>query len=753
MSGHSLHSKHLPLLCAISTVSGIAAHAADAPSNSTLTLEEVTVTAEKTARSLLDTAPSIAVFDDRAIESRPGLNSLNDMLGRISNVVDSGTTNLMPAVRGIDGTGPAQGRDAFLGGTRARLAYQMDGRPLSYNESVFGDSALWDVQQAEFLRGPQSSLQGRNSVGGLVAIKTKDPTYDWQFGGRLLGGNHDARTASFYVSGPLADNQLAFRLAVDRQTSKSWLPMAAYDRLWYDNPPAPDSQLGNYFHDPALDLNSEPRDLINDAAEFRSTTVRLKLLFEPEAVPGLSNLLTVNHSYYSAPQGEWAYRAADAIPGFAVPAGRFDTANGFIEAYPTFNARFNPQVNSATLLTTWELNDALTFESTVAYADMKTRRLSKQGDGNIEINANEIMVEPRLRFAALDGRLTGLAGVYYFHNAQDEYIDFGFAAGPYDDKTTTKAAFAEVVYGLTDSLDLTLGARYENEQRRRLGQAFFTVDFEAEYSVFMPKAVLSWSIDKNTTLGVAVNRGYNGGGAAFTFDPPFVNYAYREEYVWNYEAFFRANLFDNRVRFTANAFFTDYSNFQLPYDLNPGPEFSIVIVNAEEVQTRGIELGLTALLRPGLEAFIDAGLLHTEITKYPGGQVLEGLVLPPSEFAGNELARSPDFSAKAGITYRHPGGFEMSLDASYSGGYHSSVLNREDERVGSFWLANAQLGYRFKNVRLFGYVTNLLDSHKPVLLERASYDFDFDGTTDLANIQTYSVLRPRTFMAGIEVNF
>lgn len=750
MPGEDSQPSRLPLIGLFSMLVNIPAHAQDVRD---AVLEEVTVTAEKTARSLQHTATSVAVFDDSAIASRPGLDSLNDMLARISNVVDSGTTNLMPAVRGIDGTGPAQGRDSFLGGTRSRLAYQLDGRPLSYNESVFGDGALWDVQQAEFLRGPQSSLQGRNSVGGLVAIKTKDPTFDWQFGGRLLAGNYDARTASMYLSGPLVSDQLAVRIAVDRQTHESWLPMAKYDRLYFDNPAAPAAQAGNYFYDPALDLNSEPRDIIDDANEFRSTTARLKLLYKPAGLEGFTSLLTINHSYYSAPQGEWAYRVADAAPAFSIPPGRFETSDGFIEAYPTYNARFNPQVTSATLLTTWELNSAVTFESTLAYADMKTRRLSKQGDGNIIIDAEEIMIEPRLRFTALEGRLSAITGVYYFDNTQDEYIDFGFAAGPYDDDTTTKAVFAELAYELRDNVDLTLGARYENEQRRRIGQAFFTVDFDAEYSVFMPKAVLSWDIEPGTTLGVAVNRGYNGGGAAFTFDPPFVSYAYDEEYVWNYEAFFRTSLLEDRLRLTANAFFTDYSDFQMPYDLNPGPEFAIVIVNGDEVQTSGIELGLTALVHPHVQVFADLGYLHTEVTKYPGGQVLEGNVLPPSEFEGNELARSPKFSANAGLAYQHPAGFDFSLDASYSTKYYSSIVNRADERVDAFWVANAQIGYRLKNVRLYGYVTNLFDSDDPVLLERASYDLDFDGTTDVPNIQTYSVLQPRTFMAGVEFHF
>src|SRR3546814_10882597 len=95
------------------------------------------------------------------------------------------TTLFRSAVRGLDGTGPASGANAFFAGTRPRLNFQLDGRTLTYNEAIYLDGLLWDVQQMEVYRGPQSTLQGRNAIGGVVAIKTADPTFDWQ--GKVRG--------------------------------------------------------------------------------------------------------------------------------------------------------------------------------------------------------------------------------------------------------------------------------------------------------------------------------------------------------------------------------------------------------------------------------------------------------------------------------------------------------------------------------------------------------------------------------------
>jgi len=95
------------------------------------------------------------------------------------NISLVGTGNQAPTIRGVDGTGAAKGADAFYAGSRPRLNVQIDGRPASYNEITFGDSALWDVDHVEILRGAQSTLQGRNAIAGTLITKTKDPTFDF----------------------------------------------------------------------------------------------------------------------------------------------------------------------------------------------------------------------------------------------------------------------------------------------------------------------------------------------------------------------------------------------------------------------------------------------------------------------------------------------------------------------------------------------------------------------------------------------
>ena len=114
------------------------------------TLPAVIVTGEKTSRSLDRTAPSVKVFSARDLDSNPGLTSSRELLENTANVTASGTQNLAPAIRGIDDTGPSQGSDAFLAGTRSRLDVQVDGRAASFNEITFGDLGLWMSSRSRY---------------------------------------------------------------------------------------------------------------------------------------------------------------------------------------------------------------------------------------------------------------------------------------------------------------------------------------------------------------------------------------------------------------------------------------------------------------------------------------------------------------------------------------------------------------------------------------------------------------------------
>lgn len=660
-------------------------------------LPTVYVISEKSGRSIMNTATSAVVLDSDELEKSAGLNSAKDVLATIPNIVYVGTGNIAPAIRGIDSTGSAQGGDAFIAGTRARLNMQLDGRPMSYNEIVFGDSALWDTQQIEVLRGAQSTLQGRNALAGTIAIRTNDPTFTPEGAFRVAGGNYDRRRVSGLLSGPLSES-VAYRLSADWSSAQSWV------EGW-----------------PSYAEVQDPRKL-------ESLNLRGKLLFEPSSIAGLRTLVTINHADYRGPQTESVDRPFD---------DRRST-------YP-FEPVFEPKTSSAIVDTQYRISSTLRFEGLLSGSDVEVWRKTAPQYGIAHIDAREYVFEPRLRYTG-EGRQTGVVGLYLFKATQDEFIDI-YNNLDFDDDIRTAALFGEGTQPLGESLDLIVGARYEQEKHKRDGGRDAVADFPYEvkidldetYRAFLPKLGLAWHVNAASTVGVQVSRGYNGGGAGVAVESPdddqnaitrVTNYQYDPEYVWTYELWLRQTFADKRGRLTANLFYSDYRDMQLSYDLTPSDpsDYAFVVENADKVKTWGAEAGLSWLLAPGLEVFLNAGALKAEITRYPG-----------SGYQGNELPNAPSFTASTGARWTR-GRWDASFNARYSESYYSDIANQVRGKVDPYWVANAEAGVKLGPTRLYTEVTNLFDADDALSI--------FPGGT--AANDSANLLAPRQFWVGIE---
>lgn len=669
------------------------------PSDDTAALPVITVNAEKAGRSLMNTGTSTVVFDQHDLESRAGMTTTRDVIANVPNVVLVGTGNTAPTVRGVDGTGASQGADAFFAGSRPRLNVQIDGRPASYNEIVFGDTTMWDVKQVEVLLGPQSTLQGRNAIAGTIATKTNDPTFYNESAFQLSGGNYDSRRASAMVSGPIIDHTLAYRFAADYLTKTSF--------------------VNGWSGFPSVD---DPRD-------FRSLNLRGKLLYQSQSAKDFKALLTLNHTDYLGPQTE------DVNRPFS------DHHSDFV-----FEPVFEPKTTSAILDTHYAFNSKFSFDGLLSGTDLNVKRKSPAAAGIVNIDGREYVFEPKIRYKG-DGRASAVAGIYLFRSHQDESIDFP-SSEVFDDRVTTEALFGEGTLPVTDVLDVIAGIRFEREQHERNGHNVNSsdplavrIDVDNTDTVALPKIGLAWHVKPQTTLGIQVSRGYNGGGGGFVVVPDpadptksqITNYEYASEHVWTYELYGRQELANGRVRLTGNLFYSDYRDMQLSYDLTPADptDFSFIVKNADKVTTYGSEVGATWLVESGLEVYANIGLLKAEITDYPN-----------SGFQGNDLPRSPVFTSAAGVTWKKHG-WDASLSTRYSAAYYSDIENNPRGRVEPYWVANSQLGYTISNVRIYGAVNNLFDSDKPVAV--------FSGATEADD--TAEILPPRTAWAGVQVAF
>ncbi|MFC3051816.1 TonB-dependent receptor [Kordiimonas pumila] len=646
--------------------------------------EEIVITAEKQGRSIKDTATSVSFFNEDDLKERAGIAALSDLVMRLPNANSFGKSGLVPTVRGVDGTGPAIGANAFFAGTRNRLNVQVDGRALSYNEVAYGDAQMWDVQQVEVLRGPQSTLQGRNAVGGTIAITTKNPTYEFEGAIRGQAGTQDLYQGSIALSGPIVADQVAVRFSADHREYDAGAELVPVPGLGIDSP-----------------------------EHYTATTLRGKILIEPENLEGFRTLATITSVSFEGPQVERVGRPfSDRVSALATgdPVHKTEALSGILDM-------------------SYDINETVTLQNILSYTDFKMIRYASSAPARVD--GTEFVLEPRLAFASADAGISGIVGLYYFEAEQDEEILFGVPS-TFSDETTTKAAFAEFNYDISDSFTLTLGARYEEEHRVRenTNAGLFTINLDDKSSVFLPKFGIAYNVSDATTIGAIVSKGYNGGGAGFTFEPPFTNFEFDPEFVWNYEVYARSSLADG-VLLTANVFYSDYSGMQIPFDQNPDPALnSQIILNADEVITYGAELGLRWTVNENFEFYGEVGLLESDVDS------------PGSLIDGNELTRSASITGNAGVIFTS-GGFRAAVDASYSGSYYTDELNDPRGYIDPFWLANAQLSYAWDNVRVYASVSNLFDSDHPVGI--------LPGNT--ASLDHAFLVPKRRLIAGVTLNF
>lgn len=631
-------------------------NAAETKSNETYQdAETLLVTGEKIKRSIFDTGSSVEVFDSNRIASMPNATQVPDLLRMTPNVVDVGIGNDLPTVRGVDGSGPTTGAGAFLSGTRPRLNLSLDGRSLTYNEQAYGPQSLWDLDRVEVFRGPQSYIQGRNAIAGAIVMASKDPTFEWESAFKGGAGNQHSSQLAAMASGPLVEDQLAFRVSVDRQRRRSDADLPAY----------------------------EP---VGDPREVEATTARAKLLFNPAGLRDLTTKLTFNHFGSSAPQNE------SLNPQPHPASARHDIRR------PVFKSN----VNSGIWDLAWEASDGLALENRVIYTDFNINRATAYKLPYADIGGKEVHVEPVVRFGGADSRLHGLAGLRYFHAKQDEFVNI-FGGATFKDKTDTNSAFAELTYALTPQVDVTAASRLEREHRKRNGGSqAVRIDFDETYTVFLPKLDVAWKPTDTQTYGAKIARGYNAGGAGITLSSPIVSYTYGSEYVWNYELYTRHHLKDANVVLTSNVFYNDYKDMQLPYYLG---ENSSVIRNADKVETYGAEIGATWQPRWDFELFGNVGLLKTKIKKFSGSGV-----------EGHELGRAPAYTANMGAKYQFLKGWEVSTNVAFSDSYYSAYDNDSRGRIGSYWSANAQLAYTFAYGRATLFAQNLFDSERRIMV-------------------------------------
>jgi len=742
-------------------------------------IEQVIVYGEKQERSLQDTAASVAVMTAEDLERLPVFD-LQDVFSRTANVSsrnpgDPRTDFTIRGVRSDGTTGEGNGYTASI---------IVDGATLGAESLNFGGLGVWDLAQVEIFRGPQGTLQGRNTLMGAIVAKTQDPTFEADGRAQVQIGNNNTRRTSIAYGNAIIDDTLAFRISADK-----------------------------YQTDGAIDNITRGTD---DHAKRDRQEVRAKLLWKP--TDDLDVKLTVSRMDNDV-------GASNAV--------RYDDPFSY-EAVSNIQDDNHTTGDMAIVDIRWDLNDKLTLTSISAYTDDNYDRFDDYeggaAEGNfIDQNYAGTGWSQEFRFNYVDENFSAVGGLfmaetkrttdYYLESVFPTYVFRGSAVagylahpayGPvllglasgdaniaaflagnlYDDnmpatvavdnltenfnETKNYAIFGEATWTL-DAWSFTAGLRYDRESLDNtaltrtgatpIGSIDNTVEIipgtgvtqailvdatlsalgntapennsDTTYSAVLPKAVVTYNWTDDLALSLLAQKGYRAGGVSVNQQTGAVS-EFDAEYTWNYELSLRSQWYDQRLTVNANLYHIDWEDQQI--SVSPtGSQYDLFTDNAGKSQLQGIELEVSAQVTDNLELYGTFGYSKTEFKEFStlsGGSTVD--------YAGNEFRDAPGYTGNLGVNYQN-GNLQASVDATFQDKSYTDNENTRDND--SRALLNARLGYDIDaSWTVAVWATNLLDR------EYVTSIYSRNPSFPIAQ-DTVTVGSPRSFGASVNYQF
>lgn len=499
---------------------------------------------------------------------------------------------------------------------------------------------IYDVDRVEVLKGPQGTLFGRNSIGGVVSIYTSDPTFTQSGKSELTYGDHNLAEFRGEYNLPLIDQKLAARVSI----SSSSVDGDVNDLVTHSK------------------LNSGHQLATNG-----------KLLFTP--TDSVRSVFGFDYLHKQGTQAEWLL--GNYVPSL-VPNLTYtpqETAQGTPGSYGQTNWGLTDR-------TDWTLGIG-TLTSITGYRHLDSENVKTLFPVNaliLDAYEHDHQITQELRLSSpSDQRLSWITGLYFLHNYKDRPTDalqdylagsfFAVKATGYPPplyyvnnqmaRTTSAAPYADLQYRITRKLKLDIGGRYT--WQRKSGYAYLNSTGgiirganlralqEDSWRAATPSVTLSYMPTEVLMTYIKASRGFLSGGfnANSSTDQGLAT-PFDSEYVWNYELGAKFNGLADRLRVNVAAFHDRYANLQV-IQLDTDTQ-QVITTNAGAANVDGIELDVQAVPTNWLTLGVSYDYLHSVFTRFMinngGGSYTND--------AGNQVPFAPPHRVTASLDLHFP---------------------------------------------------------------------------------------------------
>ena len=738
-------------------------------------MEEIVVTAQKREETSQDVPISIKAISGDRMEALQ-TTTLENIQGYVPNVQIQSFANVPHgAVFNIRGMGVIE-PDPYAGTT---VVVVEDGVPQFFNMTAFLDT--FDIDRVEILRGPQGTLFGANSTGGVVQVVNRAPS--GETGGKISAsyGNYNSLELRGAIDFPIVEDLLAARVTAFNESRDGFVTnivngedMGSRDRT------AIRAQL---LYTPSESFDAR---LITSYARHRDggqDSANGDLPGEALYVPGGTTFPSATYPDVVARQPMYESPCLPAGSRCNAP-GKYRSANGSVPDVSDMDTK------AVTLEMNWD-TDLAEITSITGYKEFELHDFHDQDwtpvfldDTERRTEGDQLSQELRALFPVNDN-IELMVGGFYATYKWDHFQDFRiqFAAPGLrqltknHSETDTASAFVQSFININDRLRLQAGVRYTWEQTdfktrianwidtrgkadlRGKGQNEVAGPFEIFLGDINPKDDKSWS-NIGGKIGLEYDafadgmlygyyaRGFKSGGFVGRIVIAEDMGPYDEEYVDTVEVGLKSDLMDGHLRFNVAGFYNWYDDIQLAsiyftQDQNGNTVNGNSIINAAKAETWGIEIDAVWLPIENFAVNASIGYLNAEYTDFPFVDPTTGNIVP---LDGEDLQNAPEWTANTGFEHvAYAGEFEIVTNLQYkyvAKKYNTNLQNTPRSEVQPTHLVdlNIDLSPRDANWTVGLWARNLFDNRY------ISSVFDAPGVIGLIDYQD-----PRTY--GISLRY
>lgn len=700
-------------------------------------IEEVIVTARRREENLQDVPISISAYSAADMEARSftNLRDLGEFTPNFNfyNHGDTGQTSAVVVIRGVGQTGANIYMDPGVG-------VYIDGVYLGRMQGV--DFDLMDLERVEVLRGPQGTLFGKNTMGGVINMISARPGDDFSGSVELTTGRFNRLDGKAIVNIPLVPGKLAAKFSVATRNRDGY-----GERLDFFTGQKID-EMGDVERTSGRAVfDWTPNDRVDvllslDASKMRQTgPVRKVVEF---GQPPIIKLLNI---FVDPPYGDV-----------------FMTNNDFTTFSNGGNTN-NVDAWGTALTVDWDI-ESWAVKSITSYREMDSLN-DVDPDGSIyqiinllnTINQKQFSQELQISGVSFADRLNWIGGLYYFEEkaSTDQTttvmgdlkdiigLDLTIFIKPAS-SVKHYAAFGQGTYAINDKLSLTAGIRYSYDQKEvsRDITGRFNVPWEsrsANWGAFSGRFGMEYTWDDDVMTYVSVARGFKSGGIFAHATTSNAFQSFDPEYIWTYEIGMKSDFLDHRIRFNTSLFYSQYDDIQFrvttadPVTLAP----ITIMDNVAAAEVKGFEVEIVAAPAQGLTLSAAVGFTDAKYTKAdPASPVNET----------SKFTKTPKWTAILAGQYTVPvkkwGELISRVDYAYKSKVYHDTLNSPRATQAGYGLLNMSLTFATLDsnwsVSMFG--SNLMD--KRYILAGT----DFVGGLGFAEVQ---YARPREW--GVRLTY